>query len=352
MNSLRIQILSDGRPGHFNLSEGITAALRRLGPTTVTRTDIRRGGWPGPVLAALTLPPLPASRMLQSVYGVDVSALPAADIVVSAGAETLAANVWLARARAIPNIFYGSLRWFRPTDFTVVLTSYARKATRPRHMLALKPSAYDPDAGPGGLRHHTAISPDHPPRRAGLLIGGDAGTFTYTDDDWHRLLTFLPAAYAAYGTRWHVSNSRRTPAAVGDQLTAMACDPTSGIERFVDVRATGASSLRDLFSVVDAVLCTDDSSSMVSEAIWARLPVLSVTPKTYHHPRDEQHYRSWLAANHWCRTVPIASLSPATCVTELGAIVPLHDNPLDALASKLSTALPQLSAHWQRRLAN
>ena len=343
MTALRILILSDGRAGHFNLSEGIAAALGRIAPTTIARLDIRRGRWPGAVLAALVASPMPPARGFRLVHGLDLASLQRADVIVSAGAETLAANVWLARAWAVPNIFYGSLRAFRPTDFAAVLTSYARNADRPRHMLALKPSALDPDRtgsdGPG-----IRPGPVTPPRRAGLLIGGDAGTFTYREPDWNQLLRFLPVTHAACGVRWLVSNSRRTPVSVSDRVAALARDPASGIDGFLDVRQAGAGTLPALLASVDAVLCTEDSSSMISECIWARLPVLGITPLQFHHTADEGQYRDWLRDNGWCRTLAIAELTPAGLLANLSALTPLEENPLDALATRLTRALPALMA--------
>ena len=344
MSPLRILILSDGRPGHFNLSEGIAAAIGRLRPTTVTRIAVRRGRWPGPVLAALTrLPPLPPGHLLAATYGIDVDALPAIDIVISAGAETLAANIWVARARAVPNLFYGSLRQYRPTDFSLVLTSYRRNAGRPRHMLALKPSALDPDQLTDS-REHKQSDPSQPPTRAALLLGGDAGTFSYTDTDWDRLLGFLPAAHAAFGTTWLVSNSRRTPTHVSDRVADLARAAKGGIERFVDVRTAGAGPLAEILGAVDAVVCTDDSSSMISECIWAQLPVIGVTPVKYHHTPDEGEYRRWLADQGWCRSMAIADLSAATFLANLGSIAPLQVNPLDELADRIVAAVPQLGS--------
>src|SRR5262245_53604138 len=67
MSPTRILILSDGRPGHYNLSEGIAAAIERLGPAETARVDVRRGRWPGAVLAGLVRARLPAPLMLRFV---------------------------------------------------------------------------------------------------------------------------------------------------------------------------------------------------------------------------------------------------------------------------------------------
>lgn len=340
MAPLRILILSDGRAGHFNLSEGIAGAFGRFRAIEVTRVEAKRGLWSGAPLAALVRLHLPAATMLRAVYGIDKRILPPSDVVISAGAETLAANIWAARALGSANVFYGSLRWFAPHHFSLVLTSYARNADRPRHALALKPSPLDPSE----VRPQPATPAGEAwvPRRIAMLIGGDAGTVHYRDDDWARLLAIMPAMTAAHGTRWLVSNSRRTPDAIGDRLGELARNRPDVVERFVDVRTSGPGTLRAILGAADAAVCTEDSSSMISECIWCRLPVVGVAPADSRLPEDEAQYRAWLASQGWCRSLAIASIEPAQLVRELAGIRPLTADPRDTLARLLAERLPQL----------
>ena len=257
MNPLRLLILSDGRPGHFNLAEGIAAAVARLRPLAIERRDARRGRWPGLAAAGLANAGLPPAVMLRAVYGLDAATLPPADLVVSAGAETLAANVWLARINIAPNIFYGSLRAFRPVDFALVLTSYERNADRPNHALFLKPSKLDPDTLPSST-HRAAIAREAPPRLMGLLVGGDSGTIKYAADDWAALLDFVVDLHRQCGSRWLVANSRRTPDTISDRLAALAGGGDSAIERFLDVRSAGPGTLGPILAAADAMIATDE----------------------------------------------------------------------------------------------
>ena len=340
MAPLRILILSDGRPGHFNLSEGVAAAIGRLGAVDVTRIDAKRGRWPGHLLAAMTRARLPSAKMLRVVYGIAPTSIKAADVIISAGAETLAANIWLARLQGCPNIFYGSLRWFSPYDFSLVLTSYARKAARHRHALALKPSKLDPDA----LRQRPAPSSraPAPPRRIAMLVGGDAGTVHYTDADWAELIGLMKDASASAGVRWLVANSRRTPAAVSDTLAKLAADGSGTIECWVDVRTAGPGTLAPLLAAADAAICTEDSSSMVSECVWARLPVVSLRPARSTLSVDEAAYRAWLIDSGWCLSRPIAGITPRALVDALVELRPISTNPQQALAELIAERVPEL----------
>src|ERR1700687_1138314 len=184
MAPLTALLLTDGLPGHYLRAEGILAAIKRLRPIETVRVNVhRRRGLPGRVLARLIDIGISPARVLKLAYGIDAAKLPRADLVVSAGGNTLAANVAAARLLATPNIFYGNVRRFQPSDFSLVLTSYGDHVARPRHkMTPLMPVPIDTDTLPP--RIEAKLDASHPPQSAGLLIGGDDGGFRYRPDDW------------------------------------------------------------------------------------------------------------------------------------------------------------------------
>ena len=145
-----------------------------------------------------------------------------------------------------------------------------------------------------------------------------------------------------WGTRWLVSTSRRTPPHVADRIAELAKDESS-IARFIDYRTAGPGTLPEIFGKAEVIVCTEDSSTMISEAVSARLPVVGVAPTAHRFTDEEQAYRSFLLRNDWCRVLPIAALTPDAFASALSAIEPIKENPLDALAAKLKERLPQLS---------
>lgn len=335
MTKLKALLLSDGKPGHYHLAEGMLAAVERVRPVTVNTVQVRRPRWLTPgLLWRLSTSGLSPALVLGYAYGLDAGALPRVDLVVSAGGDTLAANVAAARLLKAPNIFYGSLRRYAPEDFSLVLTSYARNAAKPRHVMSLKPCSLDPDTLPPISR-----AAGKAPRLAGLLVGGDAGTVHFKEGDWKKLLDALAAIHNAHGMRWIISNSPRTPDAVSTSIAKMADGPNGPIAEFIDVRSAGTGTLARLFGSVECVLCTANSSSMLSEAVWARRPVLSVAPVESVLPAAEQEYRTYLEDNGWARAMPIADLTPQSFLDALGHVKPLAANPLDALAEMLKEKL-------------
>ena len=343
MTPLKIIFLADTRPGHYHLAEGVIAAIARLRPVDVTRIETKRK-WIVPtrwlrrrINAKSFYPP----RMLRMAYRIDAESLPKPNLVVSAGGETLMPNICVTRLFDVPNIFCGALlRGLGPENFNLVISSYDRDATSARHMVVLKPSSIDPDAL-GRPKTVPRFGPGNTPKFAGLLIGGNAGPFRYKRQEWERLLNFARDISKAWGTRWLVSTSRRTPDFVADRITELAKEETI-IARFIDFRSAGPGTLPEIFGSAEVIVCTEDSSSMISEAVSARLPVVGVAPAAHKFTDEEQLYRDFLIGNNWCRVLPIADLTPDAFAQALSEITPLQENPLDALAAKLKQRLPEL----------
>jgi mitochondrial fission protein ELM1 len=338
MQPLGVLILSDGRPGHYHLAEGVAAAIGRRRPVVVTRLAIRRRKLaPARLLAFSVHSGAPLATVLKLGYGIDRETLPASGLVISAGGETIAANIAVARVLAAANIFCGTLRHAPPEAFSLVVSSYARHQTLPRHLVALKPNGIDPDR----LGRDRAVR-EHGSPVYGLLVGGDSGLFHYEREEWETLVAFLTASWRATGARWIVSTSRRSPDHVADALQALAAARPSPILELIDFRTAGPGTLPRLFGSVDAILATEDSSTMISEAVCARLPVVGVAPRDHAFKDEEREYRAFMRDSNWCRFLPLGLLDPSTFTAALSNVTPLASNHLDDLSEAIAARLPEL----------
>lgn len=340
-------LISDGRPGHFRLGEGILATIARQRPTHVRRMELRRPKWiPPRMLARLTNGGCRPENILRYIYGVNAEDIPNVDLIVSAGGDTLAANVAIKKMLGddVKNIFYGSLRSYRPEDFSVVLTSNTSQTDRANHFLTLKPS--DIDNAPLEALLPSDVQRDHRrvPRHVGLIVGGPTGTIVYNKQDWDALFSFVAELHRRHGTRWTLANAPRTPKEISDRMAAMAATPSFGVDNYIDVRVMGPGSLKPLFTAVEAVVCTADSSSGVSEAVWAHRACIAAMPASYALSENEQEYRRWLSNRKWTRDIPIAELSPDRFMRAYHQIEPLEGDPFEQLAGQLKTFLPNILA--------
>ena len=339
-------LLADAKPGHYHQAEGVIAAIGRLRPVTTIRLEVRRR-FVVPTRTLLQLVNLGASPalILRLGFGIRADQLPAADVVVSAGGETLAANAAAAKVLGAANIFCGRLRRLAPEHVKLVIVSLERLGELPNHMVSLPPSAID--SGPAtatcngaGVRFGRA----NPPARVGVLIGGNSGALRYGTEDWLQLTRFLHDAHRSHGLHWLAATSRRSGTFIGDALAAMAAKKESGLDTFIDFRTVGAGTLPQIFAAADAILCTDDSTTMISEAVGARLPVVSVAPAASMLEPREAEYRALLASEGWYRSLALSQLTPDTFLAALEEIAPRTSSQLDELAAAVSQRLPELFA--------
>jgi mitochondrial fission protein ELM1 len=339
-------LLADGKPGHYHQSEGVIAAIGRMRPVVTHRQAVRRRFYvPTRTLVQLLNGGASAPLILRLGYGIEAGSLPKADVVVSAGGETLAANAAAAKVLGAANIFCGRLRRLAPEHVRLVIVSLERLGELPNHLVAVPPSPIE-FAPPGLARNHAAahFGRSTPPARVGVLIGGNSGAYRYRSEDWLRLTAFLREVHRSHGVRWLAATSRRSGRFIADALAAMARAGEGGLETFVDFRTAGPGMLPQIFAAADAILCTDDSTTMISEAIGARLPVVSVAPAVSALEAREAEYRQLLAREGWYRSLHLSQLTPDAFLAALEEISPRAGSQLDELAAAVSRRLPELFA--------
>ena len=280
-------------------------------------------------------------RMLRMAYSIDADALPKADLVVSAGGETHM-PISASRAFSAPPAS-SAARCCAGWDLRISVWS-SRPTTgtpeAPRYLVTLKPSSIDPDAL-GRPATVPRYGPDCHPKLAGLLVGGNAGPFRYRRwsgtgcSTLRSVLEGLGHALARLDLAPHAGPRRR-------QGSPQLAKDESVVARFIDYRTAGPGTLPEDVRQGRSDRLHRDSSTMISEAVSARLPVVGVRRVPTASPTRSAAYRDFLVRNNWCRVLPIAALTPDTFARALAEIEPIEQNPLDALAAKLKERLPGL----------
>jgi mitochondrial fission protein ELM1 len=323
-------LLKDHRPGHFRKSEGVAKAVARRLPVETFELLVRAPPLvPSRLLRALPRARAPASLLLRVIWSIRADRLQKPDLIISTGADTLVPNALLATAMRARNIFIGAIRGMPPSRFSAVLSARPELAEQPNHFIVLSPSGVDPDA----LARPWPIASldDLAGRTLALLIGGPTPDHAFADADWDALPPLLEAGSHA-GARWLVTSSRRTPDAVADMLAALASSMPA--VRFIDYRRARPGSIDPLFNA-DAILVTEDSNTMVSEAVAARRPVIALRPAAV---RNEM---ASLRVLHDERRIRIVRLREATLqglVAAIAEVTPLDENPMDTLYELLAGA--------------
>jgi mitochondrial fission protein ELM1 len=343
---LRVLVLSDDQPGHYNLSRGVVAALRRIQPVQESWMTLKLRAGLGRNLMRTYLNRVhpPAScRWLRLFYSMTRFPAGACDLIVSAGGKTSFANAWLAQCMGVRNVYAGSLRRLSSQLFTVVLTLEPVRGASGNLVLDLPPSAIDFDAlqiegerflqqlGLAGQRCWT------------LLIGGNGAGYQYRRQDWQALARLMNALASRYDIRWLLVSSRRT----GKRAEHLLRDNLdTGIVAAHSWYDEGGGFRVDAWlGAGQRIFATEDSMTMLTEAIYSRRPVVSLRPqRAVPTDRYQRMMQRFADSGYLCRYA-LAELSQQPGVLEGRQCGVLEVSPLDELAGELCKRLGMAQTH-------
>jgi mitochondrial fission protein ELM1 len=338
---LRVWVLSDAQPGHYNQSRGVLAALRLRRPVEAYWLDmhLRIGLARNPLRWMLNRRlPLPSTRWLKLFYRMPALPQGPCDLVVSSGGKTSFANAWLAQRMRARNIFTGSLRRLSPALFDVVLTLEPVTPPAPSNLVVdLPPSAIDA----GRLGHQAqALRAAH--RLEGqsvwaLMLGGDGAGYRYAEQDWQQLAQLLNRLGAACGVRWLLLGSRRT-GSTAERLIEQGVD-NDRVAAMSWYREGDNSCVGAYLGAADKVFVTEDSMTMLTEAICSQRPVISLRPVAVAPTSRYAAMIERFAAKGWICRYAIDELVAGRRTLDDAQCRVLESPPLQTLSAQLAERL-------------
>ena len=233
---LQIRLLSDGRAGHLNQSLGLAEAIGRKTPARIETIALPTGS------------PLSRIRALSQA----ARELPAPDLLVGAGHRTHLPIIWLCRQTKARTVVL-----MRPTlpagMFDLCLV--------PRHDLARAEAP--PNVIPTiGALNRVVAKPDTIRNGHLILIGGPSGQHGWDGETLADAIGDISSG--ADNTRWEITDSRRTPDGFLKSL-----ENSAPILILHPHQQTGPDWLAGKLAAADTVWVTEDSVSMVCEALTA-----------------------------------------------------------------------------------
>lgn len=337
---LRVLVLRDWRPGHYNQAEGLAQVVETLRPASVRRIDVRQRRLATNHLRRLALG-LGRSRpafLLRLLYDIDVAAFdPPPDLVIGAGRPTAAAGILLRRWCGARFLYSGFLRDYDADEIDLMIVRTGAQARAANQTVTPVPSIIDPDAWPPPRRPASAA--ELRGLRVSLLLGGKGPGYRYTAEEWRRLAELAAATAADPGFAWRVAGSRRTPPVAADLFAGLA---SRGVLEFVDFRTAGPGSANDLFGA-DVIAVTEDSITMMAEAMAARRPVVALRPAAVG-PRAPKEEIAAMAEAGGMAVLPIPDATPERFVDTLLGLEPAGQDPRERIAAALAPLLQQIEA--------
>lgn len=307
----RILVIDEGSPGHLVQSRGLAREMAAQSGAALAEYPVRlslRGVF-RPLLRSacgLARRGLP-ERLLRFAYRLPEAPPPAAEAIVVSGGRGFCYAVSLARRSGAKLIYCGDPAPL-PARWCDVVVSPQPLPGHPGALgsgMLLTEISLQRIAGQGdALRQRFAQSGGS--LLAALLIGGDSRSHRYTAADWQALIDAVNHL-GGQGWRWLLSTSRRTPPAVEARLRA-------GIRADYLLQAVWwhAAPARVLPAFLDAatlVLVTQDSLSMLSEAVAAGKPALALAPRQVLPSPAIESVLAPAADAGYLRRVPLAELA-------------------------------------------
>lgn len=268
---LQLWLLSDGAPGHLSQSRGLADAIGRFCPVEQILVELRVRNRLLKSLGRYLLPRIGpwACWLRRRVYRLQLP-VGGPDLVISSGGNTLLANALLAREFGVPNLYSGTLKGYPAESFSLVYSVTPLGVSNNR-VLPLPPV-------PGPLAQSLPAPGVDAPWL--LLLGGDGAGYRYGEEDWQALAAAVNRLGREQGVRWLLTTSRRTGAAA-ETLLQRLLDPEVLAEA-VYYGQTPRPVVREFLGRCRGVWVSEDSLTMVAEAIYSGRPVCSLRPLHSH----------------------------------------------------------------------
>ncbi len=275
-----IWVISEGSPGHVSQSTGLAAALAGKFPMEFRQFECRPkiNGFVRHMIRLLAMRknghPLPDS-LLYGPIGLErpQPGEPAPDLIISSGGRSVFAARTLAVKFRVPFVFLGERKPYPPEWFHTVFTPSSLETAENDIRMDVIPTKITPEQ----VQKAAAEWQDKPTGRLwSMLIGGKSRSHDFQNTDWQKLAEGMTALAKSESIRWLVTTSRRTGKEVEAKLRDLL--PPEIIADSVWWCHQPEKKFPAYLGAAEAIWVTQDSVSMVTEAVATDKPVIVIQP--------------------------------------------------------------------------
>lgn len=278
----QVWVISDKKAGHYNQSLAVAHTIKTLLPSEVTVVEVKVKKYAKYLLRMLLNTRLGRALIASKMHPGMIAwfyegALPSGkpDVVVSSGKDTSMLTALLGLMYGAKSLFIGNPKKLDHRLFSAVLT-VLDLGFENQVLLDVAPTLpYEGDLEAFCKAHHLDPNATY----YTLLIGGDGAGYRYSDAEYEALIDCVNSA--PKGVSWLVTTSRRTPLAMEKRMqeqmrTAM----------FVAYNQAPQKVMGPFLALGDKVFVTEESASMVSEAVASGKPVVTLRPSVCEREED------------------------------------------------------------------
>lgn len=278
---LKVWLISEGNPGHTSQSKGLVDAFARYLPLVYDLIEVKM------TLRGISRPLLrwyiKTGRQLDEFvirrcykYGEIPGDAP--DLVVSSGLKSVPFSVFAARKYQAKFIFCGTPNPYPLNCFDVILSpiqvlGHPSVITTELLLTQVTPKTVEQAA----LSLKQSLKFSGTEKIGTVLVGGRSRSNLFQRDDWISLAEGLNELFLKHRWKWLITTSRRT-GSEAENILKKRLNP----ESIIDSVWWGEEPRKVVLAYLgscDAVFVTQDSLTMISEAVYSGKPTVALKPK-------------------------------------------------------------------------
>jgi len=276
-----VWIVSEGSPGHISQSVGLVNALKECCDLRVVevfgRVTVR--GWLRHCLRFLMTKSgraLPGF-LLKRTHKVEMpDDAPAPDLIVSSGGKSVIASRTWAQIFNVPYVFVGERKPYPSTWFHTIISPVERESCENSIDVELIPTPVTPQfiVEKGEIEKDIWC----------MIIGGASRSHRFEEKDWIGIAEGMNVLAERENIRWLITTSRRT-GAEAEAVLKKNLNP----DVLKDAIWWADAPRRELYSFMarsEVLFVTQDSVTMVTEAISSGKPVVGIRPQHLDFPTN------------------------------------------------------------------
>ena len=282
---IKICHLSEGVAGHDGQVLGVIKTLRDAGYDVLTKTVSVK--WKIHLLRGLLrlisrklskYPNFISTKLILFCY--KFSSVNEVDVIISGGANLAPLNLAISKTLKVKNIHLSTPRDWKISDFSAYITS-SKVSSSPSNLVPeIVPNQFDPKTCKDEGTKFISEKGIEGIKFSLLVLGGDGIGYTYTKKEWIEILDNFSSYCEFKESSPLFITSRRTPKEIED-LIKHRHDVSMSV-LFHSEKARG--KFDHLLYIADDIFVTEDSSTMISEAVSSGKKVASIFPQNIKAP--------------------------------------------------------------------
>ena len=279
---MNILIIRDDKPGHYNQTEGLLVALKNIYPNSnIEFIEVEINNKINRKFLKFLLNKftffftnrfnLKYLFLFFKKYNLPLSK---PDLILSTGGNTANLNAWLSKAYNSRNILNGALRGLKEELFFCI-TTVIDLGYKNQLILDVAPSVINEDSLKKKSEEFLKVNIfDKKIIHYALLIGGDGSGYKYDEEFYNKLIYFVKKVSKEKSIKWLITTSRRTSLDIENKLEKELSDYCT---YFVSFNKKEEKVLLPFLGLSKFIFVTEESASMISEAIASLKPVFTIS---------------------------------------------------------------------------